>query len=326
MAVISVIIPMYNVEKYIKGCLQSVAAQTFCDFECVCIDDGSPDKSAKIAEKFALTDARFTVIHQKNGGLSDARNTGMHHSTAPYVFFLDSDDYIHPKTLETLYNLIQKTGVKVANCGVQNTAKIFDEALEDIDISRYKTEIISNPLNAFLKRRDIKTGVCFRLYARQVIQDIPFIKGVHFEDVAFTTQLLNQIDKMAFINAPLYYYYKNPNSVMRSHFSNEKIDSYNTLIRHLSAYFIQNAPEKLPTVQCYLFNQRIKMMFNQCVRKQKDKTKQTELFQYAQPIVQKLYQDKLISYKHLKIKHKIALWLILNHTAKAANWWCRLMG
>ena len=102
---VSVIVPIYNVREYLKGCLESVAAQTLQDFECICVDDGSTDTSGQIADKFAAQHSKnFFVIHKKNGGLSSARNAGLRQATGEYVFFLDSDDYIHPLTLETMVN------------------------------------------------------------------------------------------------------------------------------------------------------------------------------------------------------------------------------
>ena len=324
MAKISVIVPIYNVEEYVLGCLKSVAKQTFDDFECICVDDGSTDNSGKIADDFALSDKRFSVIHQKNGGLSDARNTGMKNATGDWIFFLDSDDYLHPQTLEILLDTALKNAVNVVNCGSQNTSDKYKEILEQVNITNCKISIIKNPLESFLTKRAIKTGACFRLYKKSLIEKIPFIKGIHFEDIPFTTQLMNEIEKMAFVDAPLYYYYKNPNSIMRSDFSKEKIASYDKIIRHLAEYFKRSAPAKFDFVQKHLFNQRVKMMLNQCIRKQKDKEKQLELFECAQKVIQLLYSEKLISYQGLKIKHKITLWLILNKKASYALRWGRL--
>lgn len=324
MAKISVIVPIYNVEEYVLGCLQSVAAQTFGDFECICVDDGSTDNSGKIADKFALSDKRFSVIHQKNGGLSDARNTGMKSATGDWIFFLDSDDYLHPQTLEIMLDVALKNGVDVVNCSSKNTSDKYKEILEQIDITNCKISIISKPLESFLTKRAIKTGACFRLYKKTLIQKIPFIKGIHFEDIPFTTQLMNEIDKMAFVDVPLYYYYKNPNSIMRSNFSKEKIASYDKIIRYLAEYFKRTAPNKFAFVQKYLFNQRIKMMLNQCIRKQKDKQKQLELFEEAQKIVHELYSEGIISFSGLKLKHKITLYLLLNKKASTALKWGKL--
>ena len=108
MQAISIIIPMYGVEKYLRRCLDSVMNQTFTDWQAICVDDGSPDNSGKIAEEYAKRDKRFMVIHQDNGGLSDARNMGMKHATGEYIMFLDSDDFIHPQTMEMTYYMARR--------------------------------------------------------------------------------------------------------------------------------------------------------------------------------------------------------------------------
>ena len=108
MAKISVIIPIYKVEQYLRRCLDSVANQTFEDWEAICVNDGSPDNSCDILAEFASIDERFRIINKKNGGLSDARNVGMQHATSDYIMFLDSDDFIHPQTMEISYFLAKR--------------------------------------------------------------------------------------------------------------------------------------------------------------------------------------------------------------------------
>ena len=102
---ISVIVPVYNVEKYLRRCLESIKNQTFTDWQAICVNDGSPDNSAQILQEFANADARFVIVNKENGGLSDARNVGMQYATGDYVLFVDSDDFIHPQTLEIAYSL-----------------------------------------------------------------------------------------------------------------------------------------------------------------------------------------------------------------------------
>ena len=102
---ISVIIPVYNVEKYLPMCLDSVLAQTFTDWQAICVNDGSPDNCDKILAEYASLDKRIVVVNKENGGLSDARNVGMKHATGEYIMFLDSDDFIHPQTMEIAYRM-----------------------------------------------------------------------------------------------------------------------------------------------------------------------------------------------------------------------------
>ena len=106
---------MYGVEKYLRRCLDSVLNQTFTDWQAICVDDGSPDKSGEIAEEYAKKDKRFVVIHKENGGLSDARNAGMPHATGDYILYIDSDDFIHPQTLEIAYSLALRDGSDIVS-------------------------------------------------------------------------------------------------------------------------------------------------------------------------------------------------------------------
>ena len=110
MPAISVIIPIYNVEKYLRRCLESVQNQTFQDWEAICVNDGSPDNSADIVREFAARDARFKLVNKENGGLSDARNAGMAVASGEYILYLDSDDFIHPQTLEITHHMAVRDG------------------------------------------------------------------------------------------------------------------------------------------------------------------------------------------------------------------------
>lgn len=107
---ISVIIPIYNVEKYLSDCVESVLKQTYTDLEIILVDDGSQDASGQICDDYAKQDSRVQVIHKKNGGLSSARNAGIDQATGQYFFFLDSDDWIAENALELLYKEIKSTG------------------------------------------------------------------------------------------------------------------------------------------------------------------------------------------------------------------------
>ena len=115
MPAISIIIPMYGVEKYLRRCLDSVLNQTFTDWQAICVNDGSPDKSGEIAREYAARDKRFIVIDKENGGLSDARNVGMQHATGDYILYLDSDDFIHPQTMEISYALAKRDGSDIVS-------------------------------------------------------------------------------------------------------------------------------------------------------------------------------------------------------------------
>ena len=115
MPAISIIIPMYGVEKYLRRCLDSVQNQTFTDWQAICVNDGSPDKSGEIAREYAARDKRFIVVDKENGGLSDARNAAIPYVTGDYILYLDSDDFIHPQTMEIAYSLALRDGSDIVS-------------------------------------------------------------------------------------------------------------------------------------------------------------------------------------------------------------------
>ncbi|MBO4583241.1 MAG: glycosyltransferase [Alphaproteobacteria bacterium] len=240
---ISIIIPMYNVEKYLRRCLDSVQNQTFSDWQAICVDDGSPDNSGKIAEEYAARDNRFVVVHKENGGLSDARNAGMPYATGEYVMFLDSDDFIHPQTMEIAYNVAlrnkadivaytydrfyrpqlmvrHKLGLDTDNVVPFGIKKKYDiEKIKSCvtdDVFEYATE---RAHNMFSKKRRWLVKHCQvwkNMYKRDLIADTPFIKGILFEDFPWWSEIMLKNPRVSIINLPLYYYIPNFGGIVLS--------------------------------------------------------------------------------------------------------------
>jgi len=240
---ISIIIPMYNVEKYLRRCLDSVQNQTFPDWQAICVDDGSPDKSGAIAEEYAKRDKRFIVLHKENGGLSDARNFGMPKATGEYIMFLDSDDFIHPQTMEIVYELAKKNksdivsftydrfyrpqlmvyhklGLNTDNVVPLGIKKRYDvdkiKTLTTDDIFEYATD---SAHNAFNKNRRFLVKHCQvwkNLYRRDLICDIEFIKGILFEDFPWWSRVMLRNPRVTIAPLPLYYYIPNFGGIVLS--------------------------------------------------------------------------------------------------------------
>lgn len=214
---ISIVVPVYNCEKYINRCLDSIAAQTFTEFECIVIDDGSTDNSPVIIDKYPIHDQRFTVIHQTNGGVSVARNAGLEKCSCDWCAFVDSDDWLEPCMLEEMYDTVQLTGggYDMILCKIQDTAEIKVYSLD----SSYLY------LNG-------KYGLCYqsawgKLYRRAVITShkLSFPTGVRLgEDTFFTFTFLTHSPKTYFVNKPLYHYF------------NDRSDSAVNSISYDSAY------------------------------------------------------------------------------------------
>ena len=231
---ISIIIPMYGVEKYLRRCLDSVLNQTFTDWQAICVDDGSPDKSGEIAEEYAKKDKRFVVIHKENGGLSDARNAGMPHATGDYILYIDSDDFIHPQTLEIAYSLALRDGSDIVSFtyDIVNDIQLECNKMpmsvnKNYDINNIKSHK-TNCLYKYTTERNhdmFSVGkiwsikhcqVWKNLYKRELIADIPFIKGIILEDMPWWMTVLLQRPRATIIKNPLYFYMVNGESILNS--------------------------------------------------------------------------------------------------------------
>ena len=176
---ISVILPIYNVEKYLRRCLDSVLNQTFTDFEAICVNDGSPDKSLHILEEYAAKDSRIKIVTQENQGLSMARNNGLKVAKGDYIYFLDSDDAIHPKLLEIAYTFASKNNADMVCFGFEKSDGI-EYAPKNINIENLKYKVTDNPLNLALSNSKFRIpfNVWTKFYKKEILNGINFIKGI----------------------------------------------------------------------------------------------------------------------------------------------------
>lgn len=304
------IIPAYNAEKYIKNCLYSVCDQSYmgdkyANLEIICINDGSTDNSFEILQYLAKTDRRIQLINQENKGLSEARNIGLDKAKGEYIFFLDVDDYIHPQCFEILYNIMQESNVDVAGCNYKMTDNLFEKTGEYIYCDDFKYNILENPVKQLLNRK-IPISVWNKLYKKSAINNIRFIKGVYFEDIYFTSAVLSKQSKVAKTDLELYYYYQSPQSITRSSFCNQKIDSYVTTITKLADEF-KSQTDLYGLLQKKLFSGIIRQLI-----KSVDKEKNETLKLYLEVELKKLYIQRIINYCGLPIMYKFKLFLLLN--------------
>ena len=205
---VSVIIPFYNVENYIRKCLESLQAQTIQDIEFILVNDGSKDCSEKIAKEF-LSDSRFKLLVKENGGLSDARNFGLKASIGDYIAYLDSDDLIEPNTYERLYNHAVQTNADIVECNF-----IWEYPNKEvIDIAWVKNNLLL----------DIRVVAWNKLYKASFLKplNISFSVGYQYEDVSYCYKLLPYVTKFESIKEPLVHYIQRLNSISNS--QNEKV-------------------------------------------------------------------------------------------------------
>ena len=237
---ISIIVPVYKVEKYLEKCVKSILKQNYTNLEIILVDDGSPDKCGQLCDELAKTDDRIRVFHKENGGLSDARNYGVERANGEYIGFVDSDDYIHECMYEELYKAIKKSGTSIAECGVtrvyKNTLRPHYEG-EDyflvLDREGYLKEYLEN-------KRLYGSAWC-KLIHRDLAKKIKFPTGKIYEDAFYTLELLKTVDKYTLISGNYYYYYIRENSITTRSFSSKDMD-YIEIMNEIEDYTLANFP------------------------------------------------------------------------------------
>ncbi len=237
MPIITIIIPVYKVEPYLRRCLNSLLSQTFADFDLVLIDDGSPDNCGRICDEYAEHDNRIHVIHQINAGLSAARNAGInwciHNSDSDWITFIDSDDWVSPNYLEYLYKAIKETGLNISICEYVKTDgnnTTCQEPAFDFTIFNTEDYYVENRVNAI-----VAWG---KLYRKELFSDIRYPHGRLHEDEFTTYKLLFGQKEVAAVNVPLYMYFQNSEGIMRSQWTPKRLDKIYAFEEQL--YYFKN--------------------------------------------------------------------------------------
>lgn len=265
---ISVIIPVYNVEKYLSRCLDSLKKQTFPNWEAVCVDDGSTDGSGAVLDSYAAEDARLKVIHQKNGGLSVARNNGLSAANGRYVYFLDSDDFMHPQLLETVHGLAKKYGAQLV-CFESYNEKKEEFKVQPVNPEKVKVKITDKPLFWYGKhgRYKIHFNVWTKFYARDLLEGISFIPGIRYEDYPHTFAVLSKNPHTVITPEKLYYYSFNGNSISNEKVSPSQIRDYRTGLRYIyGIYKYSGRSKELAFLKRTLIPSVLKQQLKKCER------------------------------------------------------------
>ncbi|EOE6412148.1 glycosyltransferase family 2 protein [Enterococcus hirae] len=221
MCEISIIVPVYKVEKYLKKCVDSILAQTFSDFELILVDDGSPDNSGRICDDYAKKDARVRVVHKQNGGLSSARNAGIEVAKGKYLGFVDSDDYIAEDMYELLYKAIIKEEADLSICGIYDVYEGKDPIIKP---TIKKTVTAEEALLLILQGNIISVHAVNKLYKRELFSTIRYPEGKYHEDSFIIVDLLNQCHKVAIDSEQKYYYYHRLGSINTENFSEKQFE------------------------------------------------------------------------------------------------------
>ena len=244
---ISIIVPVYNVESYLKECLESIRQQTFTDIEVILVNDGSTDGSREICERYCEKDIRFRLINQENQGQSVARNRGVKESVGQFIMFVDSDDVINTNVLEVLLPYM-KTDVDIVECRMtRKKEEFFLNKTSTIVFEGNSKEAILNCI-AF---KEVKYCAFKKLYRREIVQKIPFLEGYIYEDVFTGINYLKHIRKIVVIDYIGYYYRVRANSTMTKSFNEKDLDIFKVGNKLIDSF--KDDENMLPYIGYFLF-------------------------------------------------------------------------
>ncbi|SFC98362.1 glycosyltransferase family 2 protein [Butyrivibrio sp. YAB3001] len=222
--VVSIIVPVYNVEVYLHKCIESILAQTYINLDIILIDDGSTDDSAAICDYYAGLDSRIRVFHQCNGGLSCARNRGNVEAKGNYIAYIDSDDYIHEKYIEKLVDAIISTGSDFSMCSYK---KIYSNNTLNNEMPEKNEEISvydSKSIKELILSRQLPIYAHGKLFDAKLIPFLKFPDGRIYEDVPTIWKVLCNVKKVCYIGDELYFYRQRNNSIVNMNFTHARMD------------------------------------------------------------------------------------------------------
>lgn len=227
MPTISVIVPVYNAEGFLRRCTDSVLSQTYRELELLLVDDGSPDRSGEVCDAVAREDSRVRVLHKPNGGVSSARNLGLAEAAGEYVAFLDSDDWLEPDALELLLRALRDAGADTAGCGnynVRDGARSVEAPALPAGVhgkKEIREKLVLRLLGDRLRQPLLNGYIVRFLYSRSIIErNAITFEGPYLEDELFLMEYFCHAESLAVVDKPLYNYYWNPASVTHRYMKN----------------------------------------------------------------------------------------------------------
>lgn len=311
MDLISVIVPIYKVENYLNKCVESIAAQTYSNLEIILVDDGSPDNCPQMCDDWVAKDSRIKVVHKENGGLSDARNAGLAVATGEYISFIDSDDWIEPEFLQTLFDTLQQTGAQIADCAT----RLVDEEGKELSIRGVSDDEILDTVSALVRLVNedrVYQTVWNKLYRRDAIGDILFEKGKYNEDDYFTYQIFDRAEQIVVVSKPMYNYLQRSSSIMGVGYNPRRLEGLQA--RVLRMQYLQKYPETAAltrqtlVLDCMWHLQSILLHLNGQAQLDAKKT-----------VLDILKTVPKVAGKELTLNAKYRVWYTLFRTAPAAT-------
>lgn len=300
---ITVIVPIYNVEQYLSQCLDSILRQTYKNLEIILVDDGSLDHCSEMCDIYQKKDNRIKVIHKKNGGLSDARNTALDIATGDYVTFVDSDDFILPNYVETLYTALKSNEADIAQVK-------FTYYFDDNDPEKYGSEkgycrvySCKEAIYSQLINGEITASACAKLYKIALFESVRFPVGEIYEDLAVFCDLFLQASRVAYVNLVLYRYRVRKGSIMQQSFNRKQYVEVRWIERNMDMV-LERYPDLEPEARARRVSSYFKTLYRILCSKDR-----TQYRVYQDEMVEKIRRDSkgLLGNRNIDNKLKIKI-------------------
>ena len=292
---ISVIVPVYNVEEYLEECLESIRKQTYQNIEVILVNDGSTDGSKEICERYCQQDPRFRLINKENQGLSIARNRGVKESNGEYIMFVDSDDVVKENIVEVLLSYM-KADVDLVECNLtQNKEELQKNKPIRVVFEGNSPESIIKCI-AF---KEVKFCAFTKLYRREIVEKVPFLEGIIYEDVYTGINYLKYIRKMVAVDLKGYYYRVRPNSIMTTSFSEKNLDIITVGNKLIESF--QDVGYLLPYIGYFMFYLGLSHYYRDGITKKSPCVSLYENFIKESAFIAKQSQEVVRKYRLLRM-------------------------
>lgn len=298
---ISVIVPVFNVEKYLCKCIDSILNQTYKNLEIILIDDGSTDKSGTICDTYTKKDSRIKVIHQNNEGLSAARNAGLDIAKGDYISFIDSDDFIDPDMFDVLLCNLEKNKADICACGFK---KVYNDTDSSNSLNKFleynKTFSRHEAMESLCENKIINFSVNDKLFKKSLFNDLRFTEGIIFEDMDLVYKLIDKSNKIFFICEPKYNYRIRQGSILHGNFSTKKMELI-SVYKQFLGFISKKYPDLLNKAKCYFLELCLINLFDVLGSNEKFEKEKNELIILALKTYKEVKNSEFLSEK-LKFK------------------------
>jgi glycosyltransferase involved in cell wall biosynthesis len=307
---ISIIIPVYNIERYLSNCLDSILTQTFTDIEVIVINDGSTDRSGKIADEYEKKDHRIKVYHQHSKGVSSARNKGIELATGEYIGFVDGDDYVTEDMYGKLVQACLATGSEISVCRL---GREIDGQLTNHDIGEFYTKELNNEeaMEELFKGVLYRFSLCNKLFKKECFTNIQFPVGRIHEDLSTTYQLFANANHVTYLNFIGYIYVKQENSILTTKYYQKRLEAFigwNEILTFISTEY----PQLLNRVYASYTYSCLDHIYG-ILHQVNNKKVKKEYLQHIQESIQ-IHHKNIIKNEIITFKYKYMITLLHYHT------------